>query len=75
MSWVRAAFDADEAWAWPMDRTTERLAVVGWWCDRGGENGHFVVKPERTGNVPILVPVEVADEVRALLLTYSDDED
>lgn len=74
-NWIRAAFDADEAHAWPLDGSTERLAVVGWWCDRGSYNGHFTMTAERTGNAPILVPVEAADEVRALLAQYSDTEE
>ena len=75
MSMVRAMFDADEAWAWPVDGSTERLPVVGWWCDRGGENGHLVATPERMGNAPLLVPAECADEIQALLLKYSTEDD
>lgn len=77
-NWVRAMFDADEAFAWPTDGSTERLAVVGWWCDRGGDSdapGHLVATPERAGNVPLLVPAECADEVRALLLKYAAEDD
>ncbi|MFF9003597.1 hypothetical protein ACF1GW_38530 [Streptomyces achromogenes] len=54
----------------------ETLVHVGWWCWRGDNNGHLATMACRSDNVPIHVPAEWAEEMRAVLRRLeNDDED
>ncbi|GAA2192794.1 hypothetical protein [Streptomyces bangladeshensis] len=54
----------------------ETLVHVGWWCWRGNNHGHLATVACRSDNVPIHVPAEWADEMRAVLRRIEDgDED
>ncbi|WP_225840284.1 hypothetical protein [Streptomyces sp. NK08204] len=54
----------------------EELVHVGWWCWRGDNHGHLATMACRSDNVPIHVPAEWADDMRAVLQRLEDgDED
>ncbi|MFF2773375.1 hypothetical protein ACFVU3_00560 [Streptomyces sp. NPDC058052] len=54
---------------------TEQLVPVGWWCWRGNDHGHLADTACRSDNVPIHVPAEWADEMRAVIQHLTDDHD
>lgn len=56
----------------PADET-EPLVHVGWWCWRGNNHGHLTSEACRSDNVPIHVPAEWADEMRAVIQHLTDD--
>lgn len=51
------------------------LVPVGWWCWRGDNHGHLADIPCRSDNVPIHVPAEWADDMRAVIQHLADDHD
>lgn len=51
------------------------LVHVGWWCWRGTGHGHLATTACRSDNVPLHVPAEWADEMRAVLQRVEDDVD
>ncbi|WP_069766023.1 hypothetical protein [Streptomyces sp. LUP47B] len=53
----------------------EQLSQVGWWCWRGDNHGHLATEPCRSDNVPIHVPAEWADEMRAVIQRIEDGDD
>lgn len=54
----------------------EQLTHVGWWCWRGDNHGHLATTACRSDNVPIHVPAEWADDMRAVIQRIEDgDED
>jgi hypothetical protein len=53
----------------------EPLVHVGWWCWRGDNHGHLATMPCRSDNVPIHVPAEWADEMRAVIQRIEDGDD
>ncbi|MFD3333560.1 hypothetical protein ACFWV1_13070 [Streptomyces sp. NPDC058700] len=57
------------------EETPGRLAHIGWWCWRGNNHGHLADIPCRSDNVPIHVPSEWADEMRAVVQHLTDDHD
>ncbi|TGZ14707.1 hypothetical protein DV517_61900 [Streptomyces sp. S816] len=58
----------------PADQA-EQLVHVGWWCWRGDSHGHLATMACRSDNVPIHVPAEWADEMRAVLQRIEDGDD
>ena len=50
----------------------EPLVHVGWWCWRGNDHGHLAEMACRSDNVPIHVPAEWADEMRAVVQHLTD---
>lgn len=50
------------------------LVHVGWWCWRGTGRGHLATTACRSDNVPLHVPAEWADEMRAVLQRIDDGE-
>ncbi|MEU1497333.1 hypothetical protein [Streptomyces sp. NPDC005732] len=62
----------------PETRAEEQpLVHIGWWCWRGNNHGHLATMACRSDNVPLHVPAEWADEMRAVIqrLEDGDDED
>lgn len=53
----------------------EQLVHVGWWCWRGDNHGHLATMACRSDNVPIHVPAEWADEMRAVLQRIEDGDE
>lgn len=53
----------------------EPLTHVGWWCWRGDNHGHLATMACRSDNVPIHVPAEWADEMRAVIQQIEDGDD
>ncbi|MET9909741.1 hypothetical protein ABZZ74_23550 [Streptomyces sp. NPDC006476] len=51
------------------------LVHVGWWCWRGDNHGHLATMACRSDNVPIHVPAEWADEMRAVIQRIEDGDD
>jgi hypothetical protein len=51
------------------------LVHVGWWCWRGDKQGHLATMACRSDNVPIHVPAEWADEMRAVIQRIEDGDD
>lgn len=51
------------------------LVHVGWWCWRGDNHGHLATTACRSDNVPIHVPAEWADEMRAVIQRIEDGDD
>ncbi|WP_432027420.1 hypothetical protein [Streptomyces sp. 1222.5] len=58
----------------PADKA-EELVHVGWWCWRGDNHGHLATMACRSDNVPIHVPAEWADEMRAVLQRIEDGDE
>ncbi|WP_185909184.1 hypothetical protein [Streptomyces sp. WAC01280] len=54
------------------EETPDRLAHVGWWCWRGNDHGHLADTACRSDNVPIHVPTEWADDMRAVIEHLAD---
>ncbi|MGW2721379.1 hypothetical protein [Streptomyces sp. NPDC001492] len=48
---------------------------VGWWCWRGDNHGHLATTACRSDNVPIHVPADWADEMRAVIQRIEDGGD
>ena len=48
---------------------------VGWWCWRGDNHGHLATTACRSDNVPIHVPADWADEMRAVIQRIEDGDD
>lgn len=59
----------------PPPSDEEPLTHVGWWCWRGDNHGHLATQPCRSDNVPIHVPAEWADEMRAVIERIEDGDD
>lgn len=60
----------------PPPSDEEPLVHVGWWCWRGDNHGHLATMACRSDNVPLHVPAEWADEMRAVIQRIEDgDED
>lgn len=53
----------------------EQLVHVGWWCWRGTGHGHLATQACRSDNVPLHVPAEWADDMRAVLQRIEDDNE
>lgn len=53
----------------------DELVHVGWWCWRGDNHGHLATMPCRSDNVPIHVPAEWADDMRAVLQRIEDGDE
>lgn len=53
----------------------EALVHVGWWCWRGDNHGHLATMACRSDNVPIHVPAEWADEMRAVIQRIEDGDE
>ncbi|MCX3059572.1 hypothetical protein [Streptomyces beihaiensis] len=53
----------------------EQLVHVGWWCWRGDNHGHLATTACRSDNVPLYVPAEWADEMRAVIQCIEDGDD
>ncbi|WP_405964797.1 hypothetical protein OG713_34675 [Streptomyces sp. NBC_00723] len=54
---------------------SEPLPQVGWWCWRGDNHGHLAAQPCRSDNVPVHVPAEWADEMRAVIQRIEDGDE
>ena len=54
---------------------TDPLVHVGWWCWRGDNHGHLATTACRSDNVPLHVPTEWADEMRAVIQHLTDDHE
>lgn len=54
---------------------SEELVHIGWWCWRGDNHGHLTAMACRSDNVPLHVPAEWADEMRALMRRIEDGDD
>lgn len=59
----------------PTTDETEQLVHVGWWCWRGDNNGHLTIQACRSDNVPIHVPTEWADDMRAVIQRIEDGDE
>ncbi|MYW46356.1 hypothetical protein [Streptomyces sp. SID161] len=59
----------------PETDESEELVHVGWWCWRGDNHGHLATMACRSDNVPIHVPAEWADEMRAALQRIEDGDE
>ncbi|MFJ6579293.1 hypothetical protein ACIQMY_25440 [Streptomyces sp. NPDC091368] len=53
----------------------EPLVHVGWWCWRGDNHGHLATQACRSDNVPIHVPTEWADDMRAVIQRIEDGDE
>jgi hypothetical protein len=56
------------------DTGEETLVHVGWWCWRGDNHGHLTTMACRSDNVPIHVPAEWADDMRAVIQRIEDGD-
>lgn len=79
---VRYRWSDDAVGAVPHQDTTpaaepdnELLEHVGWWCWRGDNHGHLATTACRSDNVPIHVPADWADEMRAVIQRIEDGDD
>lgn len=54
---------------------SDDLVHVGWWCWRGDPHGHLATMACRSDNVPIHVPSEWADDMRAVIQRIHDGDD
>ncbi|MFF8610854.1 hypothetical protein ACF06X_33650 [Streptomyces sp. NPDC015346] len=59
----------------PEEMAAEQLVHVGWWCWRGNPPGHLAAQACRSDNVPIHVPAEWADDMRAVIQRIEDGDD
>ena len=59
----------------PQQPADESLVHVGWWCWRGDNHGHLATMACRSDNVPLHVPAEWADDMRAVLRRIEDGDD
>jgi hypothetical protein len=79
--------DGERSWRHPFTPTAparsgqpdtdedDELLHVGWWCWRGDNHGHLATTPCRSDNVPIHVPAEWADDMRAVLQRIEDGDE
>ncbi|GAA1431748.1 hypothetical protein GCM10009601_51360 [Streptomyces thermospinosisporus] len=72
---VDAALDQVRRVADETATETPPLVHVGWWCWRGGNHGHLAAMACRSDNVPIHVPAEWEDDMRAVIQRLEDEDD